>query len=98
MSERPLELILLACLLVFFEVIIVRVFYQVWFQFPKFQQNLIKRNERYVRSRWPFASWANQWVAHPGYKWFARVNILLMLLMILIGLWSVLGKLLLYIS
>jgi hypothetical protein len=98
MSERPLELILLACFLIFFEVIIVRAFYQIWFQFPEFQQNLIKRNERYARSGWPFASWANKWIANPSYKWFARVHILLMFLMVLIGLWSVLVNLLLRIS
>ena len=98
MSERPLELILLACFLIFFEVIIVREFYQIWFQFPEFQQILIKRNERHARSGWPFASWANQWIAHPSFKWFARVHILLMFFMVLIGLWSVLVNLILHIS
>ena len=94
MSERPLELALLGCFLLFAEVMIIRDFYRIWFRFPEFQQNLIKRNERYAESGWPFASWANQWIAHPNYQLFARMTSLLVLVLCAIGLLGVLINLL----
>ena len=55
-------------------------FFLVWFRFPEFQARLIKRNEAHIKSKWSLASMANVWLRHWSYKWLARINSLLFLL------------------